>query len=600
MQKYLNKIQRQQAILNISELLNSTQETSYILQALLSQALKYIKGGDAGIIFLYNEKKGYLEVRSYVGFDKEVIAVKLKPNESITGISFARKEPLLFDNPQDIQITTATMRKDNQKIIKNTYENLFPQIYSTIACPLIFQGKCMGIIVVDNFTQDNPLTQDDLDFLKAISIQAAIAVNNAINYEKELKNNMNLQFSTNLHNKFTAMVLEGCTIQDIIKELSLLLNRDIVIVDLFFNIKNYILERDLSYTLLKKLQISISQQLDILNPTVYKISNTDTSLFLYPIIVSKSPLGWLGIISHSQLDSEMDNITIERGITTLALELLKDREMQEMEQKLKGDFLDNLVENQDENYLLKCCRHYGYDTNKEHQIAVLDLKHSFSNENNHVYDVEFINCQKKLYDYLSKEFIKYFPNTISIIKGYNIIYILELNKTTKSHLSKNTIEHILNSEQVKHIVHDKINGYAVGISNPFQDISHFKHSYSNAFQALKIGKQIAGHNFVNFYDDLAIKKLLLNNHPEVLKDFVEKTLGNLLNYSKNSRNEFLDTLIIYIKSNGNWSYTKDQLHIHGNTLSYRLKRIEEILKLKLNNYNHRLKIQIALDILEIL
>ncbi|MGI6588963.1 MAG: hypothetical protein ACOX2N_09450 [Peptococcia bacterium] len=57
METALNKIQRQEAILKTAELLNSTQDTSYILQALLSQALKYIKGGDAGIIFLYNKKK---------------------------------------------------------------------------------------------------------------------------------------------------------------------------------------------------------------------------------------------------------------------------------------------------------------------------------------------------------------------------------------------------------------------------------------------------------------------------------------------------------------------------------------------------------------
>jgi sugar diacid utilization regulator len=594
----LNKIQRQEAILKTAELLNSTQDTSYILQALLNQALKYIKGGDAGIIFLYNKKNGLLEVRSYVGFDQEVEAVTLKPNESITGISFAKKEPILYSTAQQLKTATATMGKANRKLIKNTFEKLFPKVYSSIACPLLFNNTCFGVIVVDNFTKDTPLTQEDLDFLKAISIQATIAVNNALNYEKELENNIALQYSTNLHNKFTSMVLKSCTLQDVITTLSQLLDKDIIGIDTFYNIKNFVLKKSLSYKSIASFCTQISQKLDPENPTTFIIPNSEYSLFLYPIIVSKIPLGWLGIISSQPLDSKIENITIERGITTLALQLLKDREIQEIEQKLKGDFLENLIENQDKEYLTKYCHHYGYNINKEHQIIILELKPSSSTQFNN-YDMEFINCQKKLYEHLSRSFITYFPNTIIMVKGYNLIFVLELNKTTKSHLSKKTIERLLNSDQTKLIILNKIERCSVGISNPFQDISLFKDAYLKALQALKIGKNIHERNFIEFYDELEIKKILLNNPPEILADFVEKTLGELLNYTKNSRKEFLNTLILYIKSNRNWSYTKDKLHIHGNTLSYRLKRIEEILKLDLNNYNHILKIQLALEILEI-
>ncbi|MFZ5754141.1 MAG: hypothetical protein ACOY3J_07855, partial [Bacillota bacterium] len=52
-----NKVERLEALLKLSELLNSAQDTSYILNALLAECLKYIKGGDAGIIFLYNEEE---------------------------------------------------------------------------------------------------------------------------------------------------------------------------------------------------------------------------------------------------------------------------------------------------------------------------------------------------------------------------------------------------------------------------------------------------------------------------------------------------------------------------------------------------------------
>lgn len=596
---YSNKIQRQEALIKTSELLNSTQDTSYILRELLNQSLKYIKGGDAGIIFLYNEKKGLLEVHTYIGFDKEVETVTLKPYESITGLSFAKKEPLLFSNQNELQAVFTTMNKENRDKIKNTYENVFPQIHSTISCPLVFRDKGIGVIVIDNFTEDNPLTSEDLDFLKVISIQAAIAVNNAINYEKEIQNNKHLQYSTNLHNKFTSMVLDGSTIQDITQELSRLLKKDVILIDhLFFNINNYVLNKSLSDKRIKMLRSQLSDKVDNLKSTIYKIPNSEYNLYLYPIIVNKEALGWLGVISVTPLASEIDNITLERGTTTLALEMLKTREIQEIELKLKGDFLDNLVENQDKDYLLKCCDYYGYNVNQAHQIIVMELKTYHENESN-VYDIEFINLQKKMYEYFSRKFNKYFPHTISIIKGHNIIFILELNKVSKINLSRQTLEQLLLASKVKYNISHNNYSYYFGISNKFSDISQFKASYNNAFQALKIGKNTTEDSFLYFYDELEIKKFLLNNKPEDLQGFLKKTLGNLLNYNKNSRQEFLNTLNLYIKSNGNWSYTKDKLLIHGNTLNYRLKRIEEILNIDLNNYNHRLKIQIALEILEI-
>jgi len=610
-----NIIQRQEAIIKTTELLNSTQDTSYILNSLLKESLKYIKGGDAGIIFLFNEKTKYLEPRAYVGFDKEVEGVRIKSNESMTGITFSNKRPMIFKSPLEIQEATSTMEKSNINIIKNTYENLFPKINSSICCPLIFREKCMGVIVVDNFSDENQLTIDDLNFLKSISINAAIAVNNAMNYEREIKNNINLQkynkiiekqrneyqYSTNLHNKLTSMVLEGCLIQDIILELSKILDRDVIIIDLFFNIRNYVLNRSVPFEILKNNRARISQKLSKLSNTVYRFPDTDYFLYLSPIIVSKDNLGWFGIISKNALVSEMDKITIERGSTILALELFRINEMQEMEQKLKGDFLDNLILNQDKEYVIKCSKRYGYNINREHQIMILELNNtSLKEKGNDLYNREFINCQKKLYEFLSKSILKYFPNTISIIKGYNIVFILELNKITKSNLSRTTIEKILISRQVKLIMNNKYKNISLGISNSFSEISNFKNAYSNAVQSLKIGRKIYKDNFIVFYDELETKKILLNNQIEDLKEFVDKTLGNLLNYSNNSRKDFLETLSIYIKSSGNWSYTKDKLHIHGNTLSYRIKRIEEILGIDLSNYNHRLKIQIALEILEII
>ena len=73
----------------------------------------------------------------------------------------------------------------------------------------------------------------------------------------------------------------------------------------------------------------------------------------------------------------------------------------------------------------------------------------------------------------------------------------------------------------------------------------------------------------------------------------------LLNSIDAKEVDLFDTLKMYIVTNGNWTLTKDSLHIHGNTLTYRINRLKEILGCDFNEYRERFKIQIALEILDI-
>jgi DNA-binding PucR family transcriptional regulator len=140
---------------------------------------------------------------------------------------------------------------------------------------------------------------------------------------------------------------------------------------------------------------------------------------------------------------------------------------------------------------------------------------------------------------------------------------------------------------------------SVGISQVVRRLHDFSSAYRNAQHTLKTLKNIMPNERYLFFDDLEVKQLLINNNQTTLNTFLEKALGPLLSYEKRSKDEFLETLRIYIKSNGNWTYTKDRLHIHGNTLNYRLARIMALLNMDLNDYQQRLKVQIAFEILDI-
>ena len=53
---------------------------------------------------------------------------------------------------------------------------------------------------------------------------------------------------------------------------------------------------------------------------------------------------------------------------------------------------------------------------------------------------------------------------------------------------------------------------------------------------------------------------------------------------QNGGEELLETLLKYIQLNGEKNKVSESLHIHRNTLNYRLNNIEEITGLKFNDY----------------
>lgn len=600
------KVNKLEALLDSSKLLNSTQDTNYILDLLLKESLSFITGGQAVAIFLYNEETGYLEAKSYYGFHDEIKDVRIFPGESITGKTFKEKKSFFLKNFSEVSEYMKNMSPSNTAILSNISYNVFPKVNTSISCPLLYQDKCFGVIIVDGFEDDLPLTIDDLTFLESISVQASIAINNSINFEKEIRQSNSLQhsnkiiehqndklaFSLDLNNKLTAMLLKGCNIQDILFELKSLINHDFFILTPFFNIRDSFISNTEIESLIKKSKSIFSTIVNVTAQSNYTFEDAAINIIFYPF---SNNLGWLGVIFNDNKITKRNEEIIKKVITVLTIELMKENSLNAMEIKHKGDFFDSLIAFENIEYINKMLQYYGYNSDREHVIIVASVKNEIEQSEAKRYLV-----MQNIFLYYSTEFNKMFTNTIILLKGQEVIFLVEINKYNKDKIIKENIEQLIYSDK---IVLDTIinnNNISIGVSNNMKELSDFKVCYHNALHTIKLNIKTNNNSKIAFYSDFKIKKLFMHNDIDYLKLYVDEVLGPLMYYSNSSNQGFMETLQVYIKSNGNWSYTKGALFIHGNTLTYRLKRIQEILDLKLNNYEDRLKIQLSLEILEIL
>ena len=136
----------------------------------------------------------------------------------------------------------------------------------------------------------------------------------------------------------------------------------------------------------------------------------------------------------------------------------------------------------------------------------------------------------------------------------------------------------------------------IGIGRPAVGPAQWMISQQQARESWRMGKEWKAAQ-LTYFGDLGLYQLLtaLGNNPEARR-FFRKTLGRLIAHDEEHNSELVETLEGFFTCHGNLSQTATRLHIHRNTLTYRLERIANITQLDLNDADARFSLQLALKL----
>lgn len=124
----------------------------------------------------------------------------------------------------------------------------------------------------------------------------------------------------------------------------------------------------------------------------------------------------------------------------------------------------------------------------------------------------------------------------------------------------------------------------IGIGRPNKILAY---SLNEGIKALELGARLEKEKSIHKYEDLYFFSTLFN----LSKDQRFVKLNELL--QEGSQADLLNTLINYIKFNGQVNKIAEALHIHRNTLNYRLEKIKELTGKDPYNYRDLLELFIA-------
>jgi purine catabolism regulator len=142
-----------------------------------------------------------------------------------------------------------------------------------------------------------------------------------------------------------------------------------------------------------------------------------------------------------------------------------------------------------------------------------------------------------------------------------------------------------------------------GLGQGYAGLAGVAHSMREAEQAVGLGSRLFGGGAVWSYAELGVYRLLLPlraQHAAELRTFVADTLGPLASDPRSGAGVLLDTLDTYLAHGGNASQAAAALHLHRNTLAYRLRRVAQITGLDVDDPEARLRLHLALKVRRLL
>jgi len=139
------------------------------------------------------------------------------------------------------------------------------------------------------------------------------------------------------------------------------------------------------------------------------------------------------------------------------------------------------------------------------------------------------------------------------------------------------------------------NNYSLGVSNYYDNLKYVKECIEEALISCKVSSVVRGN--IMQYKDIGTYKILLDiNNRATLEKFYDEIMKPLEEYDEIKSGRLKETLLNYVKNDGDINRTAEDLFQHQNTIRYRVNRVKQLLGFEEENIRFFENISLAYKI----
>ncbi|MFA9463045.1 MAG: PucR family transcriptional regulator [Velocimicrobium sp.] len=319
----------------------------------------------------------------------------------------------------------------------------------------------------------------------------------------------------------------------------------------------YINEEGIAYLKRNKIDEKIRKQ----NAPIYFVNPLhNKGMMVDAITINNIEVGHVMLYEQDHPFEEFDSILLHRTSRIISMELQKDSFITANKGFMYSYFLADLLDNPLINYSTVKDRleTIGYDLKEDQYILVIPSQ-------------SYRNAATKL-DVIVNQLHYLLPHSIYAIYENSIVYLISRNR--KDGISEQEYAHLIEFL--------KVNKLNAGMSNFFEDLRDARRFYKQALKSLELGKKLNRNDPIHYYYDYYLYHIFeMCEKEEEIRFFIHPGMMKLLQYDKTHGTDFLMTLHEFLESPGQPTQIAKRLHIHKNTLLYRMSKIRTIMDCKI-------------------
>ncbi|QKE75648.1 GAF domain-containing protein [Arthrobacter citreus] len=556
--------------------LTSMLKLEELLHNIMNNTLIAIPAIDRGFLMLYDTNLQKLIPKASIGLSQSIYDFKTNVGEGIGGKVFQDGIGRIFSPEQGLE-AISNIQPNNMKSLKDSMESEGETKITSMAVPVSMNNDKLGVMIVHQINKKRKLTKDDLRRLQGFADQAAIAITNARLFSELRESNEYLLKRNQIHEIFTKLLLKDSDLIMVAKTVEQMINLPVSLFDMTKN------DWYPHYTPLSKML----KNTDLIKGGENHVNSwtatiNEISVYFYPIVNDGVLIGYFVVELRGSL-GPLDTVVLEQGSALVALKMVNKYSMTDLYYKQCYEFFNDLLQYKEIKLLDSKSRDFGLNPEKPIFVSIIKVNgNALSIKKRETY-------LRMLIAALHKEF----ETNECLMFGFQdkVTIIMNASNSSKQELLIKKLKNMIQLWTKQHS--PNLSG---GIGRLYQGLEHVAKSNEEAIKSLTYLSNRGTIGIIS-YESIGINRLFLNQQNEDIQQFIQDVFAPLQT-PKSKASELELTLRTFIATNRSISDTAKRLHIHQNTLYYRIRKIEETLIVDLNDSNVWLKLLLACHLSE--
>ncbi len=479
------------------------------------------------------------------------------------------------------------------------------RVRAMLGVPLIFAGEVIGLIFVDNRERDHFYTVDDIETAEMFARLSALFISQAVlnarlqSKKREIARRKNaLGYLAEVHSKLTNAVLEGADIQTVLRLLSELSAKPVVLYSQDFRVLTWAappaLKMNQPPAISRQVREipSVKEQLQSLNsqrPSAIVPSRLAVGLgrrhLMCQLVIEGQPSGFLGVVEVGRGIEPLDAKVAEHGATVLSLQILSERRQVETEGQARDDYLSDLLRStRDKQHLIRRGLQFGIDLSQPHVLV------RFSLDTTPVH-LTASNVQGVV-TYQFRDVLRIPAPPAVRLPGAVIVLVPLPRGGEHDEFAELRVRVGQIRDQLAGVLFD---GIAV-VSGVCRDVGDFSVAHREIREVADTARAFGWRQGVLSVDELGLLRLVVRSSRV---DDAVHFAHNLVHSVRERDGALYETWRAFVSSEGRVQAAAKTLNVHENTVRYRLGKIKEIIGQDPASLDSLLSAKLAFKVLDL-